>query len=182
MGTGRFLDMFRARRGKPDQPRTDDAFQALDSVAGWVTAAETKTGLLATALTVLAGVVASKRAQALASLQGELSCREVAVLIPYGVCLMSLVASGAFLVAALRARTEPGAPSRFAFPYLATADIDKLMTDDGQEIRREAWSQAQTLARIAMRKYKHFNVALTLGLVSAGTFVVWLFVAPVPMP
>lgn len=172
--------MFRARRGRAVPPRTDDAFQALDSVAAWVTAAEQKTGLLATALTVLAGVVASKRTQVLATFQGGLEGREIVAFVPYCVCLVSLAVSAAFLVAALRARTEPGPPSRFAFPYLAIARIDDLMATDEQAIRREAWSQAQTLALIAMRKYRHFNQALTLGLIAGGGFVVWLFAAPVP--
>lgn len=104
--------------------------------------------------------------------------RGVLSLVLLAVCAVFLVVAGAWLFTALRPRLDNDKASRFAFPHLADADLDELADYDPEEVRREAWMQAQTLAKIGLGKYRRFNNALFCSLAAGLGFLGWLLVVP----
>lgn len=73
---------------------------------------------------------------------------------------------------------QPGEPSRFSFPHLAQLEIRELMTQDRGQVRREAWIQAQTMARIVAVKYHHLQLTLIFTILSTLMYVAWLLLPP----
>ena len=109
---------------RPPAPYTDDAYLALQTIAPLANNADTKIGLLAAALAILAGGAVRQRTKVAALWLGDLGVREVVALGLLTVCATALVAAGLWLFRALRPRLTSGQPSRFAFPHLADADLD----------------------------------------------------------
>lgn len=159
-------------------PPPEDAFQALSSVNSWVNNADAKIGLLAAALTVLAGGAVRERALVEDTITGDSTGRTSGALALFGLCVVALAVAAVCLLRGLRARVADDTPSRFAFPYAASAKLDELTRARPGQIRREAWMQVQTLSIIAMRKYRFFNWALTWGIVAGLALVGWLVLAP----
>jgi hypothetical protein len=159
-------------------PPSDDAYLAITTVGPWVNNADTKIGLLATALTVLTAGVVRQRHTVETVIDTGVGWRAGIALCLLGVCVVALVIAGACLFKALKPRLTNAGPSRFAFPHLADADLDELARHDPEAIRREAWLQAKTLAGIVRDKYRCFSNALTWGVVSGIAFVGWLLVVP----
>lgn len=163
---------------RPSEPSADDAFRALSSVNSWVNNADAKIGLLAAALTVLAGAVVRQRASVGEAVTGIADFGAIVALVFFGVCVVALAFAAVCLFRGLRARVADDTSSRFAFPYAAGVDLDKLTQAQPGEIRREAWMQVQTLSKIALTKYRLFNWALTWGVVAGLALIGWLVVAP----
>lgn len=161
-------------------PATDDAYLAITTIGGWVANAETKVGLLAAAITVLASAVAGQLDVLTGLLKSDVGLRTWAALCAFSLSSLALVACAGFLFAAVRPRLGPGdEPSRFSFPNLADADLDALADPESvATARKEAWLQARTLARIARAKYLWFARALVAAIVAGLAFVAWSALAP----
>lgn len=167
------------RSPQPPAPQgNEDAFLALSTIGPWVNNADTKIGLLATALTVLTCGAVRQRPRVEAMYDAAFHIRGVLALTALVVCVVAIVVAGSCLYRALRPRLTNGSPSRFAFPHLATADLDKLADMDPAAVRKEAWIQAQTLCQIVNAKYKCFRNALRAGLVAGVAFALWLVLVP----
>ncbi len=108
----------------------------------------------------------------------EVHLRGGIALAALALCAVAIVVAGAWLFRALRPRLINREPSRFAFPYLADADLATLTDADPAAVRTEGWVQAQTLAEIVLAKYTCLSRALTVGLVAGPAFVVWLLLVP----
>lgn len=52
------------------------------------------------------------------------------------------------------------------------------MTQDRGQVRREAWIQAQTMARIVAVKYHHLQLTLIFTILSTLMYVAWLLLPP----
>lgn len=166
------------RRDTPPAP-VDDAYQAITTISGWVTNAETKIGLLAAAVTVLFGAVVRQQEHVEEVLAAPFGYRSAAALLLLAACVGALAVCGWHLITALRPHLDRSEFSRFAFPDLADADLDRLANPDSvRAARREAWVQARTLAQIARAKYRSFTHALGAGIVAGFAFVGWLVLAP----
>lgn len=158
----------------------EDAFHALTTVAAYVNNADTKIGLLAAALTVLAGGLVRQRPSVDALFDAGLGARGVVALLALGASVLLSLLAGFSLFKALRPRLHNATSSRFAFPYLAETDLDHLIRADPAMIRSEAWIQVQTLSRIVRAKYQCFSQALACGVLAGITFVFWLLLVPMP--
>lgn len=167
------------RSPQPPAPKgTEDAFLALSTIGPWVNNADTKIGLLATALTVLTCGAVRQRPRVEALVDAGVHLRGTLALAAFVVCVVAIVVAGSCLYRALRPRLTNGDASRFAFPHLATADLDTLVDMDSAAVREEAWIQAQTLSQIVNAKYECFRSALGAGLVAGVAFVAWLVLVP----
>ncbi len=161
-------------------PPHHDAFHAITTIGAWINNADTKTGLLAAALTVLTGGAVRQRPRVEVLLDAGPGSRGVVALVALGTCAVFLALAGVCLFRALRPRLTNTQDSRFAFPYLADADLDRLIDDDPVAVRAEAWVHAQTLSKIVRAKYGCLSSALTHGVVAGLAFVAWLLLVPIP--
>lgn len=165
------------RDPRPPITAADDALPAINLISTWINNADTKTGLLGIVDTALTGAFVAQHNLARtvfdhASLRGTIAL----VLLALGV--IALGASILSLVRALQPRLRSRSPSRFAFPWIADAELADLMAGNHERIRLEAWIEAQELSRIARAKYEHLKHALLYTL-SAGTLlVIWFVVVP----
>ncbi len=168
------------RSTQPALPKNnEDAFLALSTIGPWVNNADTKIGLLATALTVLTCAAVRQRLRVEALLEEGVHLRGGLALTALVLCALAIVFADVCLFRALRPRLTNSAPSRFAFPHLAIADLATLVGADPAAVRAEAWIQAQTLSQIVNCKYKCFRTALSAGLLAGVAFVIWLVLVPV---
>jgi Flp pilus assembly pilin Flp len=163
----------------PQSPLTaaDDALPAIDAISTWINNADTKIGLLGIVDTALTGAFAAQhdRARTLidhADLRGIIAL----ALLAFGVA--ALVTSILTLFRALQPRLDSHHPSRFAFPWIADAQLADLIAGDHETIRREAWIQAQTLSRIVRAKYESLRRALPCAILAGALLVSWLIAAP----
>ncbi len=163
----------------PAPKGNEDAFLALSTIGPWVNNADTKIGLLATALTVLTSGVVRQRSRVEALFDEGFHIRGGLALAALVVCVVAIVVAAACLYRALKPRLTNGDPSRFAFPHLATADVKTLADMDPAAVREEAWTQVQTLSQIVNAKYECFRSALRAGLVAGVAFVAWIILVPV---
>jgi hypothetical protein len=155
----------------------EDALPAITLMAGWVNNADTKTGILTGGLLLL-GAAYLRQQNSVEKLLAHAEGRGFAALavFAFGAICLALGAAHAYL--ALRPRVQPGEPSRFSFPHLAQLEIRELMTQDGDQVRSEAWTQAQTMARIVAAKYRHFQLTLAFATLSTLMYVAWLLLLP----
>lgn len=173
--------LVRPRRRPPPSAATppkgnEDVFLTLTTFGPWVNNADTKIGLLAAALTVLTGGAIRQRPRVEALLGAHVSVQGGLALASLAMCTVALIVAGIYLFRALRPRLTNRAPSRFAFPHLADANLRLLVDVDA--IRTEGWIQAQTLARIVRDKYTCFGRALAAGTIAGSAFVGWLLLVP----
>ncbi|WP_147258772.1 Pycsar system effector family protein [Pseudonocardia hierapolitana] len=154
-------------------------FLALTTIGPWVNNADTKIGLLAAALTVMTGGAIRQRPRVETVLLAGMDTRGSIALASLAVCALALLTAGIYLFRALKPRLTNTAPSRFAFPHLADADLSQLTDSDPAAVRAEGWIQAQTLARIVRHKYTCFRKALIAGTIAGGAFVTWLLLVPI---
>ncbi len=167
------------RSPEPKAPKdNEDVFLAITTIGPWVNNADTKIGLLVAALTVLTGGVVRQRPRVETLLDDGVHLRGGLALVALAVCVLAVIAAGAWLLRAVRPRLTNQEPSRFAFPYLANADLAAVAEPDPVAARKEAWIQAQTLAEIVLAKYTCFSRALTAGLLAGAAFVAWLLLVP----
>jgi len=88
---------------------------------------------------------------------------------------LSLFVAGACLgLTQLPRLTVPPAVRRLAFPAMARRSDSGGDRPSAVELRDEAWGQAETLARIAMRKFRYLRVSLLSSGLCVVTFLTWL--------
>ncbi len=140
-------------------PDHGDGRDAITYFAGWIGNADTKSGLLATGLTVL-GVTSAQRAHDIlhatpAGWRGVVAASCVLL------SLLGIAVSAVYLTLALAPRTSPPpAFSRYAFPAIAQREPGFVPDLDGTQQRAEAWIQAHALATVALTKYRCFRRGL----------------------
>lgn len=136
----------------------EDVRFAIESFNQVIANADTKAGLLGTALTVIAGLVVSNIATLVpTSRDSVLSWMALSLL---AATLVSVCVAAAFLLQVLRPRLTVSDFSRYSWPDVATASlVDLLSLVDGDD-RADGWRQAHTLARIAGSKFRAFSHAL----------------------
>lgn len=97
--------------------------------------------------------------------------------------VVGALALGAFAMFSMRLggvlvpRVDAEQESRYAWPSLVTWEVDDLVARrDGDQVdRREAWTQAQMLARISQRKHQRLKSAMRWFGCSSVLLVAWLF-------
>ncbi len=161
-----------------DHASYDDAVQAMNHIGSWVNNADTKIGLLAAALTVLTGGIVRQRSRFETLVTHDPGPQGWTAVVFLAVSAGALFVAAAWLFRALMPRLTNDQPSRFAFPHLAGAELDTLVAHDPAVVRRDAWTQAQTLSKIVLDKYCCFRHALSFGLVAGACFVGWLLIVP----
>ena len=155
----------------------DDALPAIDAVGIWINNADTKVGLLGIVDTALVGAFVAQHDRARAVL-GHTDRRDILALVLLSLGAVALVTSILYLLRALQPRLDSYHPSRFAFPWVADADLADLMAGNHEQIRLEAWIQAQTLSKIVRAKYKGLRRALPCAVLAGALLVGWLVVVP----
>jgi hypothetical protein len=146
----------------------------IEQTGEWIRNADTKTGLLATAISVLiaatAGNMHRKQFTAWHSVSGVVS------ICAGGIFLGCAILAVVHMLAVVIPRTKvAGSISRFSWPWLAAhteAEINSQVRRIGA--RREAWAQAKALADIARAKHHHFKRAVAWSVASSGCFLAWL--------
>ncbi|BFM25088.1 Pycsar system effector family protein [Microbacterium sp. che218] len=94
------------------------------------------------------------------------------------VFLLTASITGFNIVRALipRMSSDPTSLNRFAWPSLAQVSAGDsppaISTDD--QVRREAWEQAASLARVATTKFRYFKIALISFCICLGSLVALL--------
>jgi hypothetical protein len=164
----------------PQPPPPDDAYLALTTNGGWINNADTKNGLLATALAALTIAAVKQRPRVEALVDADVDRRGVVAVVLITVAAVFILLAGYWLFQALRPRLGNDTPSRFAFPHLANVDIRDYAGYDAEDVRREALVQAQALAQIGLAKYQRFSKALSCTAVAALAFLGWLLAVPAP--
>jgi hypothetical protein len=152
---------------------SDDALPAMTSLTSWVGNADTKIGILTGGLVLLTGSYVRQR-RPVETVLNALEPLGVVALVLLALGVLALACAIGHVLVALRPRLAPGDRSRFSFPHLAEADLDELMAGDAIQVRREAWSQARTLARIVRAKYQSFRRALSCTVISSLLLGAWV--------
>lgn len=155
----------------------DDALPAIDAISTWINNADTKIGLLGIVDTALIGAFIAQHDRARMALH-HADRRDIVALVMLALGVASLMTSILYLSRALQPRLHNYHPSRFSFPWLADADLADLMAGDHQQIRYEAWIQAQTLSKIVRAKYKGLRRALPCAVLAGGLLAGWLIIVP----
>lgn len=155
-----------------NEPDTSDVEFLLGQTAEWIRAADTKTGLLLAALTVLLGGLSSS-ARDLKTLWSGHHADGLGVLIVLAASVVLLVVAYALLIAVLLPRRTSFADTRYAWPWVNNKSLGELeiLTPDSR--RREAWRQAKQLAAIAARKHSLFAAAVWVSAGSVACFLAW---------
>lgn len=161
----------------PDQPviaapSSSDGQFMITQVSTWISNADTKAGLLLTALAIAGGAWFTS----LKNLSDELvDARRIAALVVLILAGAWLVVSIYFVVRVLvpRTSTPPTMDLWYSWPWLAQLDITAMPLrggapgdDDG------AWIQAVVLAKIARDKFRAFRSALLTAVVGSVLMLV----------
>ncbi|MFB8383075.1 hypothetical protein [Streptomyces rubiginosohelvolus] len=152
----------------------EDVRLVLSETGEWIRNADTKTGLLATVLAVLLGVISQKAEK-----------KDLFPPFPEGlgyVTFAFLVMTVIFIAASywsfyrvLAPRVDiPSMSTRFAWPWIAYASENALNNLDARSVRKEAWVQARALALISQAKFKFFKRGLATSAAAGCAFLVWL--------
>jgi hypothetical protein len=156
----------------PSGPDTADVEFLLGQTAEWIRAADTKTGLLLAALTVLLGWVSSSTRD-LKTLWSAHHADRLGVLIVLATSVVLLIIAYALLIAVLLPRRTSLADTRYAWPWVHMKSLTDLEVLTPDSRRTEAWRQAKQLAAIADRKHTFFTAAVWASAGSAACFLVW---------
>jgi hypothetical protein len=155
-----------------NQQDTADVEFLLGQTAEWIRAADTKTGLLLAALTVLLGGVSSS-ARDLKTLWSGHHADRLGVLIVLAASVALLVVAYALLIAVLLPRRSSQADTRYAWPWVNDGSLSELEILRPASRRTEAWRQAKQLAAIATRKHGLFTAAVWASSGSVACFLTW---------
>ncbi|PRY35400.1 hypothetical protein CLV43_114319 [Umezawaea tangerina] len=150
---------------------------AIAQFSGWVTNADTKAGLLATATTILGGALVGQRTAIRASFTPD-SWREWALAAVLVWTLAAVVTTAVALTAALRPRVVARGHSRFSWPTVAATPVHELLAADRRTAAREAWRAAHDLAVIARMKFRWLRLALLAWANGATGLFVWFLLSP----
>jgi hypothetical protein len=153
----------------------EDVRLVIEQTGEWIRNADTKTGLLATAVSVLVAAGASKMQHTEITTWSH-SATGILALAAGGAFLFAVAIAASHMLAVLLPRTTVATdPSRFSWPWISgrsQIEIDSQVAS--VTARREAWIQAKTLADIAKVKHHYFKRAVAWSAVSAGFFLTWL--------
>ncbi|MEU4468919.1 hypothetical protein AB0G20_35405 [Streptomyces sp. NPDC024017] len=156
------------------EPGTDVTL-AINQVSAWIVSADTKAGLLAAGLGVMvAGLLT--RAGDLRSMAPPHTFREFLTLVLIHLVVISLSASGWFIVRTLAPRAVSSTPTRYGWPTLARRAHAPQPSAEPGRAREEAWQHAVDLAAVAERKFAAFRRALHCAVAAGGTLLVLLMV------
>lgn len=166
----------------PDSDDVDpdllDGQVATTQIGAWVVNAETKSALLATALTFLASGTLPRIRVSYAYFPLN-SLREWLTFASLLVAAASIITGAAFLVRVLYPRTAPAPTfSRYGWPSLAEKPDRFVPSLCPREQREESWVQAQTLARIAKKKFNLFRAALVSFVIALIGLTIAFLVSP----
>jgi hypothetical protein len=136
----------------------DIALQTMNTVAGWVTNADTK---IATLSAVQAGLALFMAAQPVAAVVGRGGVAGGAGITAITLFGVAFLASIRHLGEALRPRLSAGpALNHFAFPSVARAQPAALGHASADALLYQAWAHAHVLSVIAVTRFRHFSRAL----------------------
>lgn len=155
------------------EPDTADIEFLLGQTADSIRAADTKTGLLLAALTVLLGRV-SASARDLKTLWSSHHADRLGVLIVLAASVALLVVAYVLLFAVLLPRRTSLSDTRYAWPWVHTKSLPDLEALRPGSRRTEAWRQAKQLAAIAARKHSLFTAAVWVSAGSVACFLAWM--------
>ena len=153
----------------------DVALYTISDFGQWIQNADTKSGMLGALLgLMLAGV--TSQLDLVGRTLGPQRHAPVAAL--FAVFVVSLFVAGTCRgLTQLPRLTVPTAVRRLAFPAVAGRRASAPGRPDAVELRDEAWRQAETLAGIAMRKFRYLRVGLLSSGLCVVTFLTWLAVS-----
>jgi hypothetical protein len=154
-------------------PRLDDAYKAISEFSGWVTNADTKAGLLASATTLVGGGIASQRAKVRESFRPA-TVADWIELIAICVSILAVLVAVVALVVVLRPQARRFGFSRFSWPAVVVHEVAELAAMSGRTQRMEAWQTAHDLAVIAQQKFRWLSVALFSWAIGAFCLLTWI--------
>jgi len=160
----------------PHSPGADVQL-AIEQTGQWIMSADTKSGFLATAVSVLLVAAASQRELFQIAVEHS-SPRNVFAAISLVGGAIWLLMSVAQIGWVLLPRTASPTPTRFSWPWVAAADVAELSALNPDDSRAEAWMHAKILAVIARKKFAAFRRALLLAAVGAGFLGAWAILRP----
>ncbi|MET1075889.1 MAG: Pycsar system effector family protein [Umezawaea sp.] len=150
---------------------------AITQFSVWVTNADTKAGLMATATTILGGALVSQRTAIRATFSpGSPFEWGLAVVLVW--TLLAVLTTAFALTAALRPRVVNQGHSRFSWPTVAATPVHVLDAADPRNSSREAWRAAHELAGIAQLKFRWLRVALLAWANGATGLFAWFLLSP----
>jgi hypothetical protein len=163
----------------PSRPSESDRLRVvlgdIEVFGAWIRGSDTKAGLLAAALGIIAANIFAVRLSA--SQPVRLLSKPVGDLVLLGLLLAALLVTFLFLGLTLypRLRKEPSRENPFAFPQLCSFSAYCEM--DYDQLARHAWEQKETVAAICRVKHRMFRRALFAGaltmLLFVTTWAVW---------
>lgn len=155
---------------------TSDIEFLLGQTGEWIRSADTKSGLLLAALTVLLGSVSSSVRSLRGLWSGHPHRLEALILLAGSVVLLAV--AYALLVAVLLPRHSSTTATRYAWPWVNTASLETLEHLPPDSRRTEAWRQAKQLAAIASRKHTLFTAAVWFSAGSTMCLLGWSVLRP----
>ncbi|WP_433265699.1 hypothetical protein ACQPWR_00885 [Micromonospora vinacea] len=160
--------MFKRQSGAgQSEPDRNDGISAITFYGNWIVNADTKTGFLATGLTVL-GAAAFTQLRRFISTAPFSGWRDLFAGLLVSVALAGIASGAVFVVSAIIPRTgAPAGFSRYAYPSLAIQPQGFVPALDAEEQRKEAWVQARALSLIAIKKFTYFRRGLFAFVLSA---------------
>ncbi|MDX2727262.1 hypothetical protein [Streptomyces sp. PA03-2a] len=157
----------------------EDVRLVLSETGEWIRNADTKTGLLATVLAVLLGVI-SQKAEKKDIFPPFVEGWNYVAFTFLVLTIGAIAASYWFFYRVLSPRVDiPSMSTRFAWPWVAYAPESALENLDGGSVRKEAWVQARALALISQAKFKFFKRGLASSAISGCAFLIWLLLVSV---
>lgn len=145
---------------------------AITQFSTWVSNADTKAGLLATATTLLGGGLASQRGAIRKSFAPATALEWVST-VAVSVTMIAMVVAVAALVVGLRPRARRYGFSRYSWPSVASLSLEQYLERVQRTPRLEGWRTAHDLARIARVKFLCLHVAASAWALGALSFLTW---------
>lgn len=156
----------------------DVALHAIGDFGQWIQNADTKAGMCGALLGLMIAGVTSDIAAVHTTLGTGGPWRFPAIVL-LGAFAASLFVAGVFLGLTQMPRVPvPPTVRRLAFPAMAggamVRAIRHLPSASAEELREEAWDQAEALARIAARKFRYLRMGLLWSGLCTMAFLGWL--------
>ncbi|MCC8453392.1 MULTISPECIES: hypothetical protein [Streptomyces] len=152
----------------------EDVRFVLEQTGEWIRAADAKTGLLGAALAVLVAAIAAKFDRAHIAHWSDFPGDAIkgAILVA---TMLALIKAAYHMKGVLLPRTQSGdEDTRFSWPWVEKSTTEDLVRLSAATARREAWTQAKTLASIAKAKHEQFTYALKWSSITTALFFGWV--------
>jgi hypothetical protein len=156
----------------------DIALYAISDFGQSIQNADTKSGMLGALLGLLLAGLTSQQDLIRTTVTSPHDRYATGVLAAFVVFLF--VAGACLGLTQIPRLSTPPAVRRLAFPALARLSGVRSRLS-AAELRDEAWSQAETLARIALRKFTYLRWSLLSSGFCVVLFLVWLGLSAKPM-